>query len=106
MPRMCGRESFHNHRLTAANISIDPAVLVRSTSWVFGSIDTAAAGQLTVIFAIDVVTVGGARYLMVAAKTAPGGAEPLRLPVWSPSLVNQSVSGIATIAQWPCKLDH
>src|SRR5205823_6561195 len=79
---------------------------LRSTSWVFGSIVTDAAGQETVIFAIDAVTVGGARYLIVAAKTASAGAEPLTLPVWSPSFVNQRVSGAATAARCPCKLAH
>src|SRR5437660_870556 len=59
-----GRVLLFHYRLTAANISIDPATLDRSTSWVLGSMDTDEAGQATVIFAVDVVTVGGDKYLI------------------------------------------
>src|SRR4029077_12821271 len=94
-PGIYNRKPFHNHRLTAMNVSTDPdgTPVVRIT----------CAGQLTITFAIDVVAVGGNRYVMVALNTAPPGAgglvPELAVPFCVPSTLKKSVSGVATAAQ-------
>src|SRR5437867_10221783 len=65
------------------------------------------AGQLTVISASDVVSVGGCRYVTMALNTAVAGAL-----VWLvepgtkvPSFTKYSTSGVCACAQWPRKLN-